>query len=66
MNLKAKRVDPGFPRVDRDHQLHPVKNENYLLGVSMTLGDKILGTLPDPAGVERSDSMRALGVSVTD
>ena len=53
-----------WARVVRDHQLHHFKNENYWLGVSMTLGDKILGTSPDPASVEKSETVRTLGVSV--
>ena len=46
----------------RDHQLHHFKNENYWLGVSMTLGDKVLGTSPGAESVERSPTVRTLGV----
>ena len=38
----------------REHRLHHFRNENYWWGVSMGLGDRLLGTAPDPAAVDRS------------
>lgn len=44
------------------HRLHHFKSEHNWLGVSMLMGDRLLGTSPDPRQVERSDTVRTLGV----
>ncbi len=51
-----------YRRVWRYHRLHHFKNEHYWMGVTMHLGDRVLGTLPDPAKVETSPTCRTLGV----
>jgi len=49
----------------RYHRLHHFKNENYWLGVTSNLGDRVLGTFPkDPKMVEKSKTTRTLGVDV--
>jgi len=49
----------------RYHRLHHFKNENYWLGVTSNLGDRVLGTFPkDPKKVEKSKTTRTLGVDV--
>ena len=44
------------------HRLHHFKSEKHWLGVSMLMGDRIMGTAPDPRQVERSETVRTLGV----
>lgn len=44
----------------RHHRLHHYKNEAYWFGVTLHMGDRLLGTLPDPSGVPRSPTARAL------
>lgn len=44
----------------KHHRLHHYKNENYWYGVSLHLGDRVLGTLPDPESVPRSPTARDL------
>ena len=51
-----------WTRVVRNHQLHHFKNETYWMGVSMILGARVLGTSPSPETVERSPTVRTLGV----
>ena len=54
-------------RVFRYHRLHHFKNENYWMGVTMHLGDRVLGTLPDqkavPASATARDLARAVGAT---
>ncbi len=54
-------------RVFRYHRLHHFKNENYWMGVTMHLGDRVLGTMPDqrdvPASPTARDLARAVGAS---
>jgi hypothetical protein len=45
-----------YQRRVREHRLHHFRNENYWWGVSMGLGDRLLGTAPDPASVDRSST----------
>jgi sterol desaturase/sphingolipid hydroxylase (fatty acid hydroxylase superfamily) len=45
----------------RAHRLHHYKNENYWYGVTMHLADHVLGTFPDKAEVETSETCRTLG-----
>ena len=49
-----------FRRRKRHHLLHHYKNEKYWLGVTMHLGDRVLGTMPDPKDVEKSPTCRSL------
>ncbi|MCA9635953.1 MAG: sterol desaturase family protein [Myxococcales bacterium] len=52
-----------YRRLWRYHRLHHFKNENYWMGVTGHLGDRVLGTLPrDPRDVETSETSRTLGV----
>ena len=46
----------------RLHRLHHFKNERHWLGVTSHLGDRVLGTYPDPNRVESSPTCRSLGV----
>jgi len=48
----------------RSHRLHHYKNERYWFGVTSNLGDRVLGTYPDQAGVSRSPTARTLGSEV--
>lgn len=51
-----------YKQQQRLHRLHHFKNERYWMGVTRHLGDKLLGTFPDPAEVETSKSARTLGL----
>jgi len=44
------------------HRLHHFKSEHHWLGVSMLMGDRLFGTAPDARSVEKSDTVRTLGV----
>ena len=44
----------------KQHRRHHFKNEHYWNGVSMTLGDRVLGTEPLPDTVETSPTARSL------
>lgn len=46
----------------RMHRLHHFKNENYWQCVVMPIGDRILGTNPDPDSIDSSPTARTLGV----
>jgi sterol desaturase/sphingolipid hydroxylase (fatty acid hydroxylase superfamily) len=46
----------------RNHRLHHFKHEDYWMGVSSNLGDRLLGTNPDQRSVEKSPTARTLGV----
>jgi sterol desaturase/sphingolipid hydroxylase (fatty acid hydroxylase superfamily) len=46
----------------RNHRLHHFKHEDYWMGVSSNLGDRLLGTNPDQKTVPRSPTARTLGV----
>jgi hypothetical protein len=50
----------------RLHRLHHFKNENYWQCVVMPIGDRILGTNPDPSSVDSSATARTLGVEHDD
>jgi hypothetical protein len=45
------------------HRCHHFKSEKHWLGVSLLMGDRLLGTAPDPKSVEKSDTVRTLGVA---
>ncbi len=49
-----------FKAVWRNHRLHHFKNERYWFGVTSTVGDRVIGTLPDQRSVERSPTARSL------
>ncbi len=53
-----------YKNVWRHHRLHHFKNEHYWLGVTMHLGDRVLGTMPDPKDVETSPTCRDLHAPV--
>ncbi len=44
----------------RNHRLHHYKNERYWFGVTSTVGDRVIGTLPDQQSVPRSATARSL------
>ena len=46
----------------RAHRLHHFRNENYWFGVTMHLGDRVLGTFPARDEVPVSQTSRTLGV----
>jgi sterol desaturase/sphingolipid hydroxylase (fatty acid hydroxylase superfamily) len=50
-----------FRAIWRNHRLHHFKNEHYWFGVTSTVGDRLIGTLPDQRTVARSDTARSLG-----
>ncbi len=47
-----------YARVVRNHRLHHFKNEHFFFGVSMTLGDQIFRTAPEPKSVPISGTVR--------
>lgn len=49
-----------YKRIWRHHRLHHFKNERYWMGVSMHMGDRVLGTMKDPAKVTTSPNCRDL------
>jgi hypothetical protein len=49
-----------YRAVWRNHRLHHFKNEHYWHGITNTLSDRVLGTDPDHADVERSRTARTL------
>lgn len=53
-----------YKRLARNHRLHHFRNENFWLGVTSNLGDRILGTYPQrKTDVPLSDTARTLGAS---
>jgi hypothetical protein len=49
-----------FKAIRRNHRLHHFKNERYWFGVTSTIGDRVIGTLPDQGSVPRSATARSL------
>ena len=49
-----------YRAVWRNHRLHHFKNEHYWHGITNTIADRVLGTLPDQRDVERSRTARTL------
>jgi hypothetical protein len=49
-----------FKAIWRNHRLHHFKNERYWFGVTSTIGDRVIGTLPDQRTVPRSATARSL------
>lgn len=50
-----------FKSIWRNHRLHHFKNERYWFGVTSTVGDRVIGTLPDQSTIPRSSTARSLG-----
>ena len=48
----------------RSHRLHHYKNERYWFGVTSNLGDRVIGTNPEPSEVPRSPTARNLREAV--
>jgi hypothetical protein len=49
-----------YKAIWRNHRLHHYKNERYWFGVTSTVGDRVIGTLPDQQSVPRSATARSL------
>jgi hypothetical protein len=49
-----------YKAIWRNHRLHHYKNERYWFGVTSTVGDRVIGTLPDQRSVPRSPTARSL------
>jgi hypothetical protein len=49
-----------FRSIWRNHRLHHYKNERYWFGVTSTVGDRVIGTLPEQRAVPRSRTARTL------
>jgi hypothetical protein len=49
-----------YKAIWRNHRLHHYKNERYWFGVTSTVGDRVIGTLPDQRSVARSATARSL------
>ena len=56
-------VGAYYQRRVREHRYHHFRNENFWWGVSMGLGDRVLGTAPKVEEVGRSGTTSTLGVS---
>jgi hypothetical protein len=46
----------------RSHRLHHFKHEDYWMGVTSNLSDRVLGTYPDQKTIKKSPTARTLGV----
>jgi sterol desaturase/sphingolipid hydroxylase (fatty acid hydroxylase superfamily) len=55
-----------YSAIRRSHRLHHYKNERYWFGVTSNLGDRVIGTNPDPAAVKRSTTARDLHTALTE
>jgi sterol desaturase/sphingolipid hydroxylase (fatty acid hydroxylase superfamily) len=53
-----------YSAVRRSHRLHHYKNERYWFGVTSNVGDRVIGTYPDPQDVSRSSTARDLAGAV--
>lgn len=51
-----------YQRRVREHRYHHFRNENYWWGVSMGLGDRVLGTAPKVEDIARSGTTSDLGL----
>ncbi len=49
-------------RIFRNHRLHHFKNEHHWFAFTVPMIDRILRTDPDPSEVDRSETVRTLGV----
>ena len=52
-----------YKRLWTNHRLHHFKNEKHWFGVTMLLGDKLLGTAPVPESTSISPTAKTLGIS---
>jgi hypothetical protein len=50
----------AYRRVWRNHRLHHFKNERYWHGITNTVADRVLGTMPDHPDIPRSHTARTL------
>ena len=50
-----------FRSLSRNHVLHHFKNEHHWFGVTTSVGDRVLGTRPDPSAISPSPTVRTLG-----
>jgi Fatty acid hydroxylase superfamily len=50
----------AYRRVWRNHRLHHFKNERYWHGITNTVADRVLGTMPDQRDIPRSKTARTL------
>ena len=48
--------------IRRNHQMHHFKNEHYWHAFTVPLIDRLMGTGPDPAEVDKSETVRTLGI----
>jgi hypothetical protein len=55
-----------YRRICKAHRLHHFKNENYWLGFIVPFVDDLFGTSPNPADVEKSPTVKTLGVDHED
>ena len=51
-----------YRSIHRAHRLHHFRNERYWFGVTINVGDHVLGTFPSKDAVEVSPTARTLGV----
>ncbi|MEY2437101.1 MAG: hypothetical protein QOF97_1937, partial [Acidimicrobiaceae bacterium] len=51
-----------YRSIHRAHRLHHFRNERYWFGVTINVGDHVLGTFPAKDQVEASPTARTLGV----
>jgi hypothetical protein len=49
-----------YRSVWRNHRLHHFKNEHFWHGITQTVSDRVLGTLPDQREVPKSETARVL------
>jgi hypothetical protein len=62
VHTKYRPTSRYYKRLDRNHRLHHFRNENYWLGVTSNLGDRLLRTYPKhKTDVPLSDTARTLG-----
>lgn len=59
-DYKPRRA--AYRRLYVHHRLHHYRNENYWFGVSRIGADRLFGTAPAKADVERSDTVLTLGL----
>ncbi len=59
-DYKPRRA--AYRRLYVHHRLHHYRNERYWFGVSRISADRLLGTAPAKADVERSDTVLTLGL----
>lgn len=55
-----------YRRIWRNHRLHHFKSEHYWHAFTVPWVDTIMGTGPDPATVDKSPTVRTLGIGEAD